>query len=51
MQTVATRPATHALPPHIAAACIFARSSQKTESPPPPPSGVLAELAALLRSR
>jgi hypothetical protein len=39
------------LPPHLAAACIFARASHKSAPISPPPSGVLGELALLLRSR
>lgn len=42
---------TPALPSHLAAACIYARTSHRSAPIMPPASGVLAELAKLRNTR
>jgi hypothetical protein len=51
MQHLATPLPQLLLPPHLAAACIFAGTRRETPRCAPPPSGVLAELARLRLAR
>jgi hypothetical protein len=51
MQTHPAKPAAPTLPSHLAAACIYARTSHRSTPIMPPPSGVLAELAMLRNAR
>jgi hypothetical protein len=51
MQSHASKCPTPTLPSHLAAACIYARTSHRSAPIMPPPSGVLAELAMLRNAR